>query len=90
MLICAFYIAQGDLPRVIVVDDSTWTKDDNTVEITLTKGVESQGDEEGHWWPSAIKGAKEIDVKRIEGARYLDDSILKQIWEKEEEEGKEH
>ena len=80
---------EGELTHSIDVDDSAWTKDGETVELTLTKGIESQGDEEGHWWASVIKGAKEIDVKRIEGARYLDDSILKQIWEKEQQEKKE-
>ena len=31
------------------------------------------------WWSSVIVGDPEIDVKKIEGAKYLDDSILKQI-----------
>jgi len=70
----------------IVCDDSTWTKDGTTVEFTLAKGTSNRGDEEGHWWASALKGGKQLDVKKIEAGRYLDDSILKQIWEKEEAE----
>jgi hypothetical protein len=46
------------------------------VEIILSKGVNSE-----IWWPVVQLGHPEIDVKAIDGAKYLDDSILKKIYE---------
>ena len=74
-------LLEGDLSKSISVDDSTWTKDGDELEITLAKGESSKGDEEGKWWASAIKGHKEVDVKAIESTRFLDESLLKRIWE---------
>lgn len=79
-------IIDGDLAKGINVEDSVWTKTDDTVEITLAKGCDSVGDEEQHWWPSAIKGDTEIDLKALGSTKYLDDSILKQVWEKKQAE----
>ena len=71
----------GELTKTISVDDSTWTLSDGVIEVTLAKGVDSCGDEEGKWWPSAIVGHKEVDVKAIESTRFLDDSLLRRIYE---------
>jgi hypothetical protein len=49
---------------------------DGVVEIILAKGVNSE-----IWWPVVQLGHPEIDVKAIDGAKYLDDSILKKIYE---------
>lgn len=45
----------------------------------LAKGAATKGDEPGQWWPCVIKGHKQIDVKHIEGSKYLDDSLLKKV-----------
>jgi hypothetical protein len=49
---------------------------DGKVEIILVKGVNSET-----WWSCVQKGHPQIEVKDIEGAKYLDDSILKKIYE---------
>lgn len=74
-------LIDGDLTKMISVDDSTWTLDNGLLEVTLAKGVDSAGDDEGKWWPSAIVGDKEVDVKAIESTRFLDDSLLRRIYE---------
>lgn len=79
-------LIDGDLAKGINVEESLWTKTDDTVEITLAKGSDSVGDEEQHWWPSVIKGHTEIDLKALGSTKYLDDSILKQVWEKKQAE----
>jgi len=71
----------GKLSKAIDVDDSTWTLVDGVVEVTLAKGPDSCGDEEGKWWSCVIEGHKEIDTKAIESTRFLDDSLLRRIWE---------
>ncbi|KAH3766744.1 hypothetical protein Pelo_1409 [Pelomyxa schiedti] len=80
-----FIFLEGVLHSTIDVDGSTWTKQDDVVELMLAKGNATKGDEEGHWWPCVVKGATIIDVKQIEGAKYLDDSILKKIWERDQQ-----
>lgn len=75
----------GELEHAINVDESTWTRDGNIVEIVLAKGMETKGDGEGCWWGCVIKGDHVIDVKRMESTKYLDDSLLKKLAEKDEE-----
>lgn len=72
------------------MDESTWTicvyfllltfvdvcLADGKVEIILSKGVNS-----ATWWSCVQIGHPTISVKDIEGAKYLDDSILKKIYE---------
>lgn len=52
------------------------TPADGKVEIILVKGVNSET-----WWSCVQIGHPQINVKDIEGAKYLDDSILKKIYE---------
>lgn len=54
--------------------------EDGLVEVTLCKKP-SQVNSGDIWWPCVVKGDPEISVKDIEGAKYLDDSILVKIWE---------
>lgn len=42
----------------------------------MVKGVTSET-----WWSCVQVGHPQINVKDIEGAKYLDDSILKKIYE---------
>ncbi|BFU25243.1 nuclear movement protein, putative [Entamoeba histolytica HM-1:IMSS-B] len=81
----------GELEHAINVDDSTWTRDGKIIEVILSKGMDTKGDGEGCWWGCVIKGDHVIDVKRMESTKYLDDSLLKKLAEKdkEEAEGKE-
>eukprot|EP01119_Soliformovum_irregulare_P003281 TRINITY_DN13649_c0_g1_i1.p1 TRINITY_DN13649_c0_g1~~TRINITY_DN13649_c0_g1_i1.p1 ORF type:complete len:161 (-),score=34.35 TRINITY_DN13649_c0_g1_i1:26-508(-) len=74
-------IIDGDLYQHIVPDDCTWLMDGPNVEITLSKSASSET-----WWKNVVQGDPEIDVKKIEGAKYLDDSILKKIKEKDDAE----
>jgi hypothetical protein len=74
-------IVDGDLTRTIDVEESTWTKSDDVVEITLAKGAESKGDEEANWWAAVIRGHREVDIKAIASTKFLDESLLKRIWE---------
>jgi len=79
----------GELHQEIILDESTWIiTDDGVVEITMCKSPSkvSGGD---IWWPSVVKGDPEISVKDIEGAKYLDDSILVKIWEQKQKQKKE-
>ena len=76
----------GEFEHAINVDDSTWTKDGKTLEVILSKGMQTQGDGEGCWWGCVLKGAHVIDVKRMESTKYLDDSLLKKLAEKDNEE----
>ena len=48
--------------------------------------MQTQGDGEGCWWGCVLKGAHVIDVKRMESTKYLDDSLLKKLAEKDNEE----
>lgn len=48
--------------------------DNGVVELTLQKAESS-----AIWWKGVIQGDPEIDVKKIEGSKYLDDSLLKKI-----------
>eukprot|EP01105_Mastigella_eilhardi_P027571 TRINITY_DN8560_c0_g1_i1.p1 TRINITY_DN8560_c0_g1~~TRINITY_DN8560_c0_g1_i1.p1 ORF type:complete len:204 (-),score=75.51 TRINITY_DN8560_c0_g1_i1:123-656(-) len=79
-------VLEGELQNPINLDQSTWVKEGATLEIILGKGIETKGDEPGQWWPCVIKGHTQIDVKGIEGSKYLDESLLKKIWEKQQEE----
>ena len=74
-------IVDGDLARPVVVDDSTWVKDGPAVEVTLRKCGASQGEDADKWWPSCIAGAATVDCKALEGSKYLDESLLKRLWE---------
>lgn len=74
-------IVEGELTRSINVEESTWTKSEDVVEVMLAKGSDSKGDEEGQWWAAVIKGHKEVDVKAIASTKFLDESLLKRIWE---------
>ena len=76
----------GELEHAINVDDSTWTKDGKIVEVIFAKGMDTQGEGEGCWWGCVIKGHHVIDVKRMESTKYLDDSLLKKLAEKDNEE----
>ena len=77
---------KGELEHSINVDDSTWTKDGKIVEVIFAKGMETKGDGEGCWWGCVIKGHHVIDVKRMESTKYLDDSLLKKLAEKDADE----
>jgi len=81
-------IINGQLHRNISVDDSTWTLDNNTVEITMLKGAHTGLP----WWSCAIVGDPEVDVQKIEGSQYVDSALLdrleREAKEKEEEEAK--
>ncbi len=48
---------------------------DGVIDIILAKGVNSET-----WWDCVQVGHDKIDVKAIDGAKYLDDSILKKIY----------
>ena len=76
----------GEFEHEINVDDSTWTKDGKIIEVILSKGIKTQGEGEGCWWGCVLKGAHVIDVKRMESTKYLDDSLLKKLAEKDNEE----
>jgi hypothetical protein len=78
----------GEMYQEIIMDESTWTIQDGLVEITLCKKP-SQVKEGNIWWPCVVKGDPEISVKDIEGAKYLDDSILVKIWDQKQKEKKE-
>jgi len=78
----------GELYQEIIMDESTWIIQDGLVEITLCKKP-SQVKEGNIWWPCVVKGDPEISVKDIEGAKYLDDSILVKIWDQKQKEKKE-
>eukprot|EP01126_Amoeba_proteus_P017862 TRINITY_DN1880_c0_g1_i3.p1 TRINITY_DN1880_c0_g1~~TRINITY_DN1880_c0_g1_i3.p1 ORF type:complete len:161 (-),score=35.38 TRINITY_DN1880_c0_g1_i3:148-630(-) len=69
-------VFNGELEYEIDVDASSWTISDGQVEIILVKGVNSET-----WWSCVQKGHPKIDIKDIEGAKYLDDSILRKIYE---------
>eukprot|EP01116_Phalansterium_solitarium_P014855 TRINITY_DN32729_c0_g1_i1.p1 TRINITY_DN32729_c0_g1~~TRINITY_DN32729_c0_g1_i1.p1 ORF type:complete len:453 (-),score=135.31 TRINITY_DN32729_c0_g1_i1:84-1322(-) len=66
----------GPLSQPIILEESTWTKDGNYVEITLTKGIAS-----AKWWPAVVVGQPTIDVSKIEGSQHVDDSLNKRIAE---------
>jgi len=78
----------GELFQEIILDESTWIIQDGVVDITLCKKPSkvSAGDV---WWPCVVKGDPEISVKDIEGAKYLDDSILVKIWDQKQKQKKE-
>jgi len=77
------FLIDGPLYQEILPDESTWTFSDGVVEIHLSKATSS-----ADWWKCVIVGDPEIDVRDIEGSKYLDDSLLKKIKEKKEEEKK--
>eukprot|EP01127_Copromyxa_protea_P012938 TRINITY_DN3416_c0_g1_i1.p1 TRINITY_DN3416_c0_g1~~TRINITY_DN3416_c0_g1_i1.p1 ORF type:complete len:158 (-),score=52.38 TRINITY_DN3416_c0_g1_i1:6-479(-) len=77
-------IFDGETEYEIDVDDSTWTISDGKVEIILVKGVNS-----AVWWSCVQVGHPAISVKDIEGAKYLDDSILKKIYEQKKRQAEE-
>ncbi|KAK9474658.1 CS-domain-containing protein [Dipodascopsis tothii] len=54
-------VLQGELYKPIKVDESTWSiEDQREVTLTLTKSNQVE------WWSCVVKGAPEIDVKRIQ------------------------
>jgi len=76
-------IIDGAFFQKVNIDESTWIIEAGNVEITLTKGATSS-----KWWKSAIVGDPEIDVERLEGSQYVDDSLLRKLAERDEEEEK--
>lgn len=58
-------ILSGELSEKIKKDDSLWNLDDNLLQITLEKGVETI-------WKSVIKGGPEIDATKVENSKPLD------------------
>eukprot|EP01118_Nematostelium_gracile_P005888 TRINITY_DN1878_c0_g1_i3.p4 TRINITY_DN1878_c0_g1~~TRINITY_DN1878_c0_g1_i3.p4 ORF type:complete len:170 (-),score=75.70 TRINITY_DN1878_c0_g1_i3:907-1416(-) len=77
-------VIDGQLYQKIVPDECTWTLEKGVVDINMPKAASSV-----EWWSCVIVGDEEIDVKKIEGAKYLDDSILKQIKERDDKEKEE-
>eukprot|EP01087_Luapelamoeba_hula_P004095 TRINITY_DN14053_c0_g1_i1.p1 TRINITY_DN14053_c0_g1~~TRINITY_DN14053_c0_g1_i1.p1 ORF type:complete len:179 (-),score=50.34 TRINITY_DN14053_c0_g1_i1:37-546(-) len=74
-------IIDGELGGEIKKGESTWFLDEGkTVEITLIKQDPPKGGD--GWWASVVKGDPEIDLDLIEGSKYLDDSLLRQLKEK--------
>ena len=76
----------GELEHAIDVEESTWSRLGKTIDVTLAKGRDTKGDGEGCWWGCVIKGHHVIDVKRMESTKYLDDSLLKKLAERDAEE----
>eukprot|EP00727_Mastigamoeba_balamuthi_P005373 m51a1_g14834 putative nuclear movement protein (161) ;mRNA; f:716085-717086 len=74
-------LISGALCKTINVEESTWTIQEGVLEVILAKGTDSRGDDEGKWWPSVIVGHKTIDTKACESTRFLDESLLKRIYE---------
>ncbi|KAK9456793.1 CS-domain-containing protein [Dipodascopsis uninucleata] len=54
-------VITGDLFKPIIVDDSTWTLDDQR-EVTVT--LAKQNTQE--WWPHVVTSAPKIDVTKIQ------------------------
>ncbi len=82
-------IISGTFPGTIKVAESTWTKEGDIVEITLAK--ESKKEED--WWDCLIEEDKSkeggsIDASLIEASKYLDESLLRKVKEKKEEDKK--
>eukprot|EP00004_Rigifila_ramosa_P007400 TRINITY_DN1837_c0_g1_i1.p1 TRINITY_DN1837_c0_g1~~TRINITY_DN1837_c0_g1_i1.p1 ORF type:complete len:182 (+),score=40.27 TRINITY_DN1837_c0_g1_i1:69-548(+) len=67
-------LIEGQLHGVVQTDVSTWTVDSSSgeLEVTLVKATKA-------WWPGCIVGAQTIDVSHIDGARYIDDSLLMRL-----------
>lgn len=63
----SLYVALPEIDSPFLVD--------GVVDIILLKGVTSET-----WWDCVQVGHPKIDVKAIDGAKYLDDSILKKIY----------
>lgn len=61
---------------ILIIAITNRLKENGTVEITMQKATPS---DEQPWWSCVIVGDPGIDVKDIEGAKYLDDSLLKKI-----------
>merc|ERR1711991_37347 len=73
---------RGKTHHTISVDDSTWTLDDNMVEITLVK-PEPHG-----WWKGLIFGHKVVDPEHLEGSKFVDAGLLARLArEKKEAQG---
>ncbi|SCV67933.1 BQ2448_54 [Microbotryum intermedium] len=53
-------ILEGDFPKEVKLDDSTWTLDDNK-EITLSLEKVNQQT----WWPHVVTSAPKIDTTKI-------------------------
>eukprot|EP01089_Gocevia_fonbrunei_P009495 TRINITY_DN2180_c0_g1_i1.p2 TRINITY_DN2180_c0_g1~~TRINITY_DN2180_c0_g1_i1.p2 ORF type:complete len:161 (-),score=65.41 TRINITY_DN2180_c0_g1_i1:42-524(-) len=77
-------IIDGNFPAGKTIDNksSCWTKDGNTVEITLYKS--NTGNED--WWNCVVvqdadKDGGSIDLELIDASKYLDDSLLKKVKE---------
>ncbi|KAL7714305.1 Nuclear movement protein [Entamoeba marina] len=77
----------GELEHSINVEESTWTREGDVVDVIFAKGLDTKGDGEGCWWGCVVKGHHVIDVKRMESTKYLDDSLLKKLAERDNEEG---
>jgi len=77
-------IIDGPLTNAILVDEAAWTVDHGHLELTFPKASSS-----APWWKTVIVGDPEIDVEAIEGSKYLDDSLLKQIKDKKDREKEE-
>mmetsp|Transcript_12545 Transcript_12545/g.17379 ORF Transcript_12545/g.17379 Transcript_12545/m.17379 type:complete len:156 (-) Transcript_12545:1474-1941(-) len=76
-------IIDGELYQPVATDESAWTIDGTNLEITLTKGTTSE-----KWWKCAIVGDPQIDVQKIEGSKYIHESLLEKLKAQEEEEEK--
>jgi hypothetical protein len=76
-------LLKGTLPKPIKVAESTWTKEGETVEITLSKELKKEED----WWDCLVEEDKgkqggAIDAELIEASKYLDDSLLRKVKER--------
>lgn len=76
-------LVKGTFPRPIKVDESTWTKEGDNVEITLSKELMKEED----WWDCLVeedrhKEGGSIDAELIEASKYLDESLLQQVKQK--------
>eukprot|EP01114_Cavostelium_apophysatum_P018388 TRINITY_DN567_c0_g1_i5.p1 TRINITY_DN567_c0_g1~~TRINITY_DN567_c0_g1_i5.p1 ORF type:complete len:139 (+),score=21.65 TRINITY_DN567_c0_g1_i5:92-508(+) len=74
-------LIDGDLGDSCITDESTWIIESGNIEITLTKGTTS-----AKWWKWAIVGEAPVDPDKIEGSQYVDESLLRKLAERDEEE----
>jgi hypothetical protein len=58
-------IISGELSEKIKADDSLWNLDDNLLQITLEKGIDTI-------WKSVLKGDPEIDATKVENSKPLE------------------
>jgi hypothetical protein len=79
-------LVKGTLPKTIKVAESTWTKEGDTVEISLSKEkLQNVADpDKEEWWDCLVEEDKDkeggaIDAELIEASKYLDEGLLKQV-----------